>query len=507
MIKVKSLKSKVNGLLPLVFCLLPLSEIKADGRGVPFFRNFSSKEYMAHNRNYDIACDDYGTVFVANFEGLLYYDGATWRKIHTPGISRVTRLTRGDNGRIWVGGYNVFGYLKSDKLGRIQIHTIVSDADRGAISEVDNIKVENGKVYVHTTADKTYEVIGDNALKEQAQGKDTILTNNTDSVSLLKMPHDIKLRYSHTYGIDFGKSRYAFAPLSETDGLISNAINRAVSNRTHMVWGATDNGIFAVEALSPYGQIGEKEGLKGEVNCIGQLAGTYYIGTMKGLYRLNGNRIQMVADIDLACWQLTRVSDGKMLAATSQGLYLITPNGIQHITGDNTFSVCHNVKQDGYITGEVDGVYYVSALGKKTMVLPLEKVTKIHYANKKFTVESIYGEQWELSFSNSNGGIKVSDRCIRQSADVKDPKLKYTDPSGTLWTTDPEGRNLRASTTNKQSATLSPWMYPFTKRALNCLYASEDGKMWAGGDFGVIILDTRMVKELKQQPILRPYIR
>lgn len=507
MIKVKSLKSKVKGLLPLVFCLLPLSEIKADGRGVPFFRNFSSKEYMAHNRNYDIACDDYGTVFVANFEGLLYYDGATWRKIHTPGISRVTRLTRGDNGRIWVGGYNVFGYLKSDKLGRIQIHTIVSDADRGAISEVDNIKVENGKVYVHTTADKTYEVIGDNALKEQAQGKDTILTNNTDSVSLLKMPHDIKLRYSHTYGIDFGKSRYAFAPLSETDGLISNAINRAVSNRTHMVWGATDNGIFAVEALSPYGQIGEKEGLKGEVNCIGQLAGTYYIGTMKGLYRLNGNRIQMVADIDLACWQLTRVSDGKMLAATSQGLYLITPNGIQHITGDNTFSVCHNVKQDGYITGEVDGVYYVSSLGKKTMVLPLEKVTKIHYANKKFTVESIYGEQWELSFSNSNGGIKVSDRCIRQSADVKDPKLKYTDPSGTLWTTDPEGRNLRASTTNKQSATLSPWMYPFTKRALNCLYASEDGKMWAGGDFGVIILDTRMVKELKQQPIFRPYIR
>ena len=507
MIKVKSLKYKVKGLLPLVFCLLPLSKIMADGRGVPFFRNFSSKEYIAHNRNFDIACDDYGTVFVANFEGLLYYDGATWRKIHTPGISRVTRLTRGDNGRIWVGGYNVFGYLRSDNQGRIQIHTIVSDADRGAISEVDNIKVDNGKVYVHTTADKTYEVVDDKALRERKESEETIFTNNTDSVSLLKMPLDIKLRYSHTYGMDFGNSRYAFAPLSETDGLISNAINRAVSNHTHMVWGATDNGIFAVEALSPYGQIGEKEGLKGEVNCIGQLAGTYYIGTMKGLYRLNGNRIQMVADIDLACWQLTRVSDDKMLAATSQGLYLITPNGIQHITGDNTFSVCHDSKQGCYVTGEVDGVYYVSTLGKKTMVLPLEKVTKIHHANKKFTVESIYGEQWELSFSNSNSGIKVSDRCIRQSADVKDPKLKYTDPSGTLWITDPEGRNLKASTTNKQSATHSPWMYPFTKRALNCLYASEDGKMWAGGDFGVIILDTRMVEELKQQPSLRPYIR
>ena len=89
--------SNLLRLLPLALCLLSITEIKADGRGVPFFRNFSSKEYMAHNRNYDITCDDYGTVFVANFEGLLYYDGATWRKIHTPGISRVTRLARGKN--------------------------------------------------------------------------------------------------------------------------------------------------------------------------------------------------------------------------------------------------------------------------------------------------------------------------------------------------------------------------------------------------------------------------
>ena len=507
MIKVKSLKSKVKGLLPLVFCLLPLSEIMADGRGVPFFRNFSSKEYLAHNRNYDITCDDYGTVFVANFEGLLYYDGATWRKIHTPGISRVTRLAKGDRGRIWVGGYNVFGYLKSDNQGRIHIHTIVSDADRGSFSEVDNIKVDKDKVYVHTTTGKTYEVVDDKLLREQEQSKDTVFTNSTDSVSLLKLPLDIKLSYSHTYGMDFGNSRYSFAPLSETDGLISNAINNVVSSRTHMVWGATDNGIFAVEALSPYGQIGEREGLKGEVNCIGQLAGTYYIGTMKGLYRLNGNRIQMVEDIDLACWQLARISDGRMLAATSQGLYLITPNGIQHITGDNTFSVCPDKKRGGYVTGEVDGVYYVSPSGQKTLVLPLEKVTKIHHAKNKFTVESIYGELWELSLSDSNNGIKVSDRCIRQSANVNDPKLKYTDPSGTIWTTDPEGRYLKGTTKKQSSNDLSPWMYTFTKRALNCLYASDDGKMWAGGDFGVIVLDTRMVKELKQQQSLRPYIR
>ena len=40
--------------LVLALLLLPLSEAMADGRGVTFFRNFSSKEYLAHNRNYDI---------------------------------------------------------------------------------------------------------------------------------------------------------------------------------------------------------------------------------------------------------------------------------------------------------------------------------------------------------------------------------------------------------------------------------------------------------------------
>ena len=489
------------------FSFINCSELLAKGRGIPFFRNFSSKEYMAHNRNYDVACDEYGTIFVANFEGLLYYDGATWRKIHTPGISRVTRLARGENGRIWVGGYNVFGYLKPDRQGSIKLHTIVSDTNKGALSEVDFIKVEKQKVYVHTTAGKSYEVVEDKLLRELKYDTNSIFSAGIDSVTQLKMPFDVQLQYNHASGLEFGNSRYAFAPLSEADGLISNAINYVTFNRAHILWGATDNGVFAVEALSPYGQIGDKEGLKGEVNCIGQLAGTYYIGTMQGLYCLMGNNIWIVDGIDLACWQLVSVSDKKLLAATSDGLYLITPNGVQHITNDNTFSVCQDTVRGGYVTGEVDGVYYLSSTGKKTMISPLEKVTKIHYAKNKFIVESIYGELWELSIKGSDAGIKVFDKCIRQSADVNAPKLQYTDPSGTLWQTDPEGRNLKTTSTSNHVKELSPWMYPFTKRALNCLFVCNDGKVWAGGDFGVIVLDTKMMKEIKQQPCVRPYIR
>ena len=35
----------------------------------PFIRNFTTKEYNAHNRCFDVLCDKYGTVFVATSKG------------------------------------------------------------------------------------------------------------------------------------------------------------------------------------------------------------------------------------------------------------------------------------------------------------------------------------------------------------------------------------------------------------------------------------------------------
>ena len=38
--------------------------------------------------------DEEGNIYVANFEGLLYYDHAEWRIIRTPGTTRVTVVYR-----------------------------------------------------------------------------------------------------------------------------------------------------------------------------------------------------------------------------------------------------------------------------------------------------------------------------------------------------------------------------------------------------------------------------
>ena len=80
---------------------LMLIMTSAWGQGIPFIRNFTVEDYHANNTNYDIEIDKYGNVFVANFEGLLYYDYAEWRIIHTPGITRITVVYRASDDTIW----------------------------------------------------------------------------------------------------------------------------------------------------------------------------------------------------------------------------------------------------------------------------------------------------------------------------------------------------------------------------------------------------------------------
>ena len=120
----------IMSLLELVL-LLAIGGLTAQGihaqNGYSFFRNFSAEDYHGHNRNFDIACDTSGVVYVANFEGLIYYNGAKWQKLLTPGISRITHLTLDEKGDIWVGGHNYIGKIVSGANGTPGLRSYVSD--------------------------------------------------------------------------------------------------------------------------------------------------------------------------------------------------------------------------------------------------------------------------------------------------------------------------------------------------------------------------------------------
>ena len=479
----------------------------ADTYSIPFFKNYTTADYNAHNRNYDIACDDYGTVFVANFEGLLYFDGAQWRKIHTPRISRVTRLAKGKDGRIWFGGYNVFGYLVPDNMGRLKMKTLISDASKGGIGEVDIIKVEKDAIYVHTISGNSYRVGKDEKMAPiPATMHKEFFTQAQDSISNLVMPNGITVINGVSTGLTFTSigsrwGMYGWAPLSEKEGLTNNTINFITFNGDHSVWGATDKGVFCVEAMSPYRMINEQMGLKGEVNCINNIKGTLTIGTSSGLYRINDNGIKRVEEIDLGCWQFAQKTEDAVYAATSVGLFIVTKETVKRISDGNALSVCYDSNTGKCYTGEVDGIYLNADNGGRKRISQLEKATRIEIEGNDIKATTIYGELWQISTTTG------SEKCLRQKADVNEPKLKMNDSFGTTWQTDNNGRNLTITSKNPYSLKLKPWITPFMNLTLNTIYVTTHGVVWVGGDFGAIRLDGKQLQAVDKGQGPAPYIR
>ena len=78
----------------ILLSLLTLLPLPASAQGIPFFQNYMREDYQANSINFDIETDNDGIVYLANFEGMMYFDHAQWRMLLTPGITRVTVTAR-----------------------------------------------------------------------------------------------------------------------------------------------------------------------------------------------------------------------------------------------------------------------------------------------------------------------------------------------------------------------------------------------------------------------------
>ncbi len=93
--------------------------------GRPNIRNYSPKEYDAMPQNWAIIQDQRGVMYFGNWNGVLEYDGVTWRLIHTPNKSGVRSFAMDEHGRIYVGAVGDLGYLAPDSLGQLQFVSLL----------------------------------------------------------------------------------------------------------------------------------------------------------------------------------------------------------------------------------------------------------------------------------------------------------------------------------------------------------------------------------------------
>ena len=144
--------------------------LSASAQGLPLIHNYTAADYGGHNRNFDIEVGEDGTVFVANFEGLLYYDRSRWRIIHTTDINRITVVYRDSKNTIWTGSYNHFARIGKQANGELFMQQV---GESGQFKgEVMEIYEEGGKWLFVASDNNIYEVNGNTiSLKKQTNAK------------------------------------------------------------------------------------------------------------------------------------------------------------------------------------------------------------------------------------------------------------------------------------------------------------------------------------------------
>jgi serine phosphatase RsbU (regulator of sigma subunit) len=121
------------------FCV-PVFALKAQPNryGLPYIQNYHYTETGGGEQNWGITQDRRGVIYVANNDnGILEFDGNSWRSYPVPGNVAVRSVVAGDDGFIYAGLEGDFGRLEPDLRGSLHYKSLLDSIQREAYSEDD----------------------------------------------------------------------------------------------------------------------------------------------------------------------------------------------------------------------------------------------------------------------------------------------------------------------------------------------------------------------------------
>ncbi|MCA0387832.1 MAG: hypothetical protein LCH52_04990 [Bacteroidetes bacterium] len=120
--------------------------------GLPIIFNYAPSTYGYEPQNWGASQDSRGIMYFANTEGILEYDGVSWRVIRLPKGETCRALHRASDGTLYVAGFNEIGKLQLNSSGNAEYHSLKSKipAESNNFSDVWLIAELNGKIYFST---------------------------------------------------------------------------------------------------------------------------------------------------------------------------------------------------------------------------------------------------------------------------------------------------------------------------------------------------------------------
>lgn len=417
------IKGKNRSLRFFLFCsflLLSNSGIAAqiNSVGTPFIKNYSRLDYSSGQQNWMIDQAVDGRIYFANNDGLLEFDGLNWNLFPLPTGIIARSVFISDNGRLYVGGFNEFGFFEADSIGQLVYHSLLAllNPDDRNFDEIWRIhQTPDGLVFQSFTQ---------------------LIILNKDTVEVVKAPGTFHFSYfvnGQLLVVDLEKGllRYSmgnFFPLVGTEALKGIEIWAILPFGNQLLIATAEKGIFIYngdrlnEWLNPaadflkQNQVYSAIRLDDNYLAFGTIQNGLLICTNEGVSVQKIDRARGLQNNTVLCLMKDKVGN----------LWLGTDNGIDYIEIDSPLSGLSYEQgiSAGYTAALFNGVLYLGTnqgvfFKKWGEFLTAEKDEKFNL------IESTRGQVWTLQIiddhlfcGNNNGTFIIEGTKASKISDV-----------------------------------------------------------------------------------------
>lgn len=394
---------------------------------LPPIHNYKIYEYNAGSKNWGLAVNDNGELFVANDNGLLYFNGEEWTLYKLPN-GTVMRSVAYIKGKIYTGSYEEFGYWEKNRTGVLQYTSLthlIRDHEFTSEEFWQILPYNDGIIFRSFSGIYLYK---DNGI--------TIV--DSDIVAINIALYDSKLVVTADQGFFYLKDGH-LERLKQLDPLLGKTIIDMVPFERGLLIGTKLNGcyLFKNDTLVAWNTPIDKELESQQLNKILPLqTGKIAFGTIK-------NGIYLYDTVSKTTERLNRetgLQNNTVLALLQfQGqLWAGLDNGIARIRLENP--ITYYTDYSGALGTVYDLAYFKD-------VLYLGSNTGVHYfeGDQLRFIEGSQGHVWDLevvegellcghntgTFSISNGSLKKVSEITGGYQFAKVPEEQRTFLQGT----------------------------------------------------------------------------
>jgi len=448
--------------------------------GSPFIQNIPPRDYGYESQNYSIIQDGRGIVYVANLSGVLEFDGKFWRLIK---ISGTPRLAIDKNNKIYVGGYNEFGFLAPDKERKMTYYSLISknkgtEMHFGDIINIiplenevlfstdtklyrwtkeggfDLVSNDSRSIRIFKVNDRVYVFKAGMGLMKYSNGNFRLVPHGTyfedkDIIDILSYNDELLVKTNNTWGFyTYTPNKISIFSTQADDFILKNGYSKSiVLSDGNIAIGTMRNGVvFINENGDVICNINKQNGLNDDeiADLYIDKSNNLWLSTSNGIARVEApsafTYFDKNAGVKGGIGSIIR-HNGTLYIASTQGLFYLMDEYQYDYSAGNYFNErffpvkgiktkCNMLFsiQDELMVSAEDGVYFIR---ENTAIKASDGILKSIVRSKKHPELVYFGQKEGLAAAKYENGQWKETKTLQKLN--KQIRTIAEDDNGFLW--------------------------------------------------------------------------